>query len=82
MKKCEELKEETNEADKEKDFERINSLSMLIKGLIDTKNYVLDEREGATELKRLLRDPGVNPCRNLTQVLTTEMQQTVADTEL
>ena len=38
--------------------------------------------EGVTDLNLLLRDPGDNPHRSLTQLLTQELQQTVAEMEV
>ena len=48
----------------------------------DSKNCVLDKMEGVTELNLLLRSPGDNPYRIMTQCLTQELQQTVAEMEV
>ena len=82
MRTWQELNKEKNKGVSEQDINRIKSLSATIKVWRDSKNYVLDEMEEVKDLNRSLRSPGENSHGIMTQWLTLELQQTIAEIEV
>ena len=73
MKTWQDLKTEQNTIVSEKNFNRIKELSALMKVWRNSKNCVLDEMEVTTELRKLLRSPGENPCKTMNNWLMNEL---------